>query len=61
MVAARVIRMIRGEALPTLDGGPIVVEAETVCIHSDTPTAVPIATALRRALAGAGITVQAQA
>jgi UPF0271 protein len=61
MVAERVIGMIRGQAIPTLDGAPIVVKVETVCIHSDTPTAVPIARALRRALAAAGITVQALA
>jgi UPF0271 protein len=59
MVADRVIRMIRGEALPTLDGDPIVIAAETICIHSDTPTAVSLATALRESLVAASIAVRA--
>jgi UPF0271 protein len=57
-VADRVVRMIRGEKIPTLDGGHITIAADTVCIHSDTPTAVPIASALRDALMDAGITVR---
>ncbi|HWV25540.1 MAG TPA: 5-oxoprolinase subunit PxpA [Thermomicrobiales bacterium] len=57
-VGERVIRMIRGEAIPTVDGDPIAIEAETICIHSDTPTAVPIARELRRMLGEAGIAVE---
>lgn len=58
-VADRVIRMTRGEPIPTVDGDPIVVRADTVCIHSDTPAAVAMAKALRGALDAAGITVRA--
>lgn len=58
-IAERVIRMTRGEAIPTVDGDPIVVEADTVCIHSDTPSAVAIASSLRAALDVAGIVVRA--
>lgn len=58
-VAERVIRIIRGEPIPTIDGDPIVIEAETICIHSDTPPAVPIAATLRHLLAGAGVIVKA--
>lgn len=61
LVAARVIQMIRGEAIPTLDGEPILIGADTVCIHSDTITAVSIATALHRALTDVGITIRALA
>lgn len=57
-VSDRVIRMTRGEAIPTVDGGPIVVRADTVCIHSDTPAAVAMAQALRGALDAAGIAVR---
>ncbi len=57
-VADRVIRMTRGEAIPTVDGDPIVVRADTVCIHSDTPAAVAMAKALRGALDAAGIAVR---
>ncbi len=58
-VADRVIRMTRGEPISTVDGGPIVVRADTVCIHSDTPAAVAMAKALRGALDAAGIVVRA--
>lgn len=58
-VADRVIRMTRGEPIRTVDGDPIVVRADTVCIHSDTPAAVAMAKALRGALDAAGITVRA--
>jgi UPF0271 protein len=57
-VAARVVTMTKGEPIPTVDGGPIVVRADTVCIHSDTPDAVAIARAVRGALDGAGIKVR---
>ena len=58
-IADRVVRMIRGEEIPTLDGGQITIAADTICIHSDTPTAVPIASALRQALAEAGVAIRA--
>lgn len=58
-VSERVIRMTRGDAIPTVDGGPIVMRADTVCIHSDTPAAVAMARALRGALDAAGIAVRA--
>jgi UPF0271 protein len=58
-VAARIINITQGEPIPTIDGDPIVVRADTVCIHSDTPDAVEIARAVRGALDGAGITVRA--
>lgn len=59
MVGERVIRIIQGEPILTLDGQSVVIAADTVCIHSDTPTAVPIAKAIRRMLAEAKIDVQA--
>lgn len=57
-VAERVVRMIRGEPIPTLDGPPLLITADTICIHSDTVTAVPIAQALRQALDEARIEVR---
>jgi 5-oxoprolinase (ATP-hydrolysing) subunit A len=59
LVADRMIRMMRGERIPTLDDGNIRLEADTICVHSDTPTAVPIAKALRRGLESAGVVVRA--
>lgn len=59
IIAKRVISIIRGEPVPTLDGYSRTVEADTICIHSDTFGAVEMATALRRALGDAGIDVRA--
>jgi 5-oxoprolinase (ATP-hydrolysing) subunit A len=43
----------------TADGSPIEVNAETICIHGDTPGAPEIARAVRNALEGAGVAVRA--
>jgi 5-oxoprolinase (ATP-hydrolysing) subunit A len=57
-VAARGVRMASGEAIDAATGAPVVVRAETLCIHSDTPGALELATALRAALDGAGVRVR---
>jgi UPF0271 protein len=59
LVTDRMIRMMRGEPVPTLDDGSIRLEADTICVHSDTPTAAPIAKALRHGLEAAGVVVRA--
>ena len=48
--AARVLRMIRDQAVATTAGRDIPVKATTVCVHSDTPSAVAIAAELARVL-----------
>jgi UPF0271 protein len=48
--AARVLRVIRENAVTTTTGRDIAVRATTVCVHSDTPSSVAIATALAQAL-----------
>lgn len=57
-ITERLIDMIRGEPIPTIDGDSITVRADTVCIHSDTPSAVPIAETIRSALDAAGVAVR---
>jgi UPF0271 protein len=42
-----------------LPGPPVAVRAETICLHGDGPAAVATATAVRAALAAAGIDVRA--
>jgi UPF0271 protein len=48
--AARCIRAVKEGLTKTIDGIDIPVQAETVCIHSDTPNVVAIARAVHRAL-----------
>jgi UPF0271 protein len=59
VIAERCVRLVtRGEVV-AVDGTVVAVEAQSVCVHGDTEGAVTIATAVRRALAGAGVTLAA--
>lgn len=57
VAAARIVRLIETGEVETQSGGTLRLHADTICLHSDTPTAVPIARALRAALDEAGIAV----
>ena len=50
---AQVLRMVNQGSLVAVDGTVVKVQADTVCIHGDKPTAVPFVKALRQALADA--------
>jgi UPF0271 protein len=56
--AERAVEIASGSVAAT-DGSRVPIEAETICCHGDTPGAVDIAAAVRRALEGAGVTVEA--
>jgi UPF0271 protein len=49
--------MVREGQLVAVDGTAVKVQADTVCIHGDKPTAVPFVRALRQALASASVAV----
>ncbi len=55
--AARVLRMLRDDKVRSVDGVDIDVQAETVCVHGDTPGAVEFARALRAQLKNEGVTI----
>jgi len=55
--AAQALAIAKGEKLRAQDGD-LVVRADTLCIHSDSPGAVETAAAVRKALDGAGITIR---
>lgn len=57
--ANRVLRMLREGLVRAVDGTDIAIEADTVCIHGDTPEAVDFAKKLRANLAAAGVAVTA--
>lgn len=42
--------LARGEPVAALDGGEVRIEADTLCLHSDTPNAINIAAAVHAAL-----------
>lgn len=57
-VAKRMVRLVTEGVITTIDGDELELQADSICVHSDTPTAVAIATALRRAFDEAGITIR---
>ncbi|KRE63686.1 5-oxoprolinase subunit PxpA [Nostocoides sp. Soil756] len=58
-VAERVVRMVRDGVVTAVDGTEVGIRARSVCVHGDTPGAVGLATAVRTALARAGIGLEA--
>lgn len=56
-VAAKVLRACNEGTVQTVDGQPIAVEFDSVCIHSDTPGALTLIQATRDALLGQGVTL----
>jgi 5-oxoprolinase (ATP-hydrolysing) subunit A len=58
-VAERVLRMVTESSVVGVDGSVVAVEADSVCVHGDSPGAVAMAQAVRARLAGAGVTLEA--
>jgi 5-oxoprolinase (ATP-hydrolysing) subunit A len=57
--ANRVFGMLRDNKVKAIDGSEVRVEADTICVHGDTPGAVDFARELRLALHQMGIVVAA--
>ena len=57
--AARAVRMVQGGFVETLNGARVSVGIDSLCVHGDTPGAVAMAHAVRRALEDAGVTLAA--
>jgi UPF0271 protein len=53
-IAARVRRLVEHKELVAIDGAIIHVNAESICVHGDTPGAVAIARLVRDELVAAG-------
>ncbi len=56
-VAERVLRVVQESRIIAVDGTPVTVAAESVCLHGDSPGAVEMARAVRSALTAAGVDV----
>ena len=57
-VAARAVRLAVDGTVIAVDGSVVRVEAESLCVHGDTPGAVAMAGTVRAALADAGVDVR---
>lgn len=58
IVADRVVRMATGQPICDIEGNPLQVRADSVCVHSDTPGALEMAEEMRSALNKAAIDVK---
>jgi UPF0271 protein len=56
--AARMVEMVTAGAIVTQSGRQIPTRIDTICLHGDTPTAVAIAGAVRRALSDTGVALK---
>ncbi|MFZ2510222.1 MAG: 5-oxoprolinase subunit PxpA [Gordonia sp. (in: high G+C Gram-positive bacteria)] len=59
-VAHRVVELVTTGSLLAIDGSRIAVDADSICLHGDTPGAVEHARAVRAALAAAAVDVRAR-
>jgi UPF0271 protein len=55
--AAQAVDIVVNQRVTTSTGKAIPIQAHTVCIHGDTPNAVDVASAVRKALSGAGVEI----
>jgi 5-oxoprolinase (ATP-hydrolysing) subunit A len=56
-VATRVVRLVTEGRITAVDGTEITMRADSVCVHGDSPGAVEMASAVRKALTGAGVEI----
>ncbi len=56
--AERVLGVVETGTIQSIDGNPVWLGADTVCVHGDTPQAIAIATTIRDRLEQAGIAVR---
>ena len=58
LVARRMLRLVRDGVVEAIDGSLAHVQAQSICVHGDSPGAVEMARAVRKALEGDGIAVR---
>lgn len=57
-ITARILRLLETGCITAIDGTDIKVEADSICVHGDTPAATSLAQSVRYALSNAGITLK---
>jgi UPF0271 protein len=58
-VVARAVRMVKDRTVVAIDGSLVKLEADTICVHGDTPGSDVLAAKIRTGLEAAGVTVKA--
>jgi UPF0271 protein len=59
LVVSRAVRMVTERTVEAIDGTRVAIQADTICVHGDTPGADTLARRLRTALEAARVTVRA--
>jgi 5-oxoprolinase (ATP-hydrolysing) subunit A len=57
-ITANMVRLATERTIVARDGSQFAVDAESICVHGDTPGAVAMASAVRAGLEAAGVTVR---
>lgn len=57
-ITANMVRLVEDNVLIAIDGDRISSQAESICVHSDTPGAVEMAHKVRSALEDSGVTIR---
>jgi 5-oxoprolinase (ATP-hydrolysing) subunit A len=57
-VARRMVSMLMTGRLRSVDGADLAISARSICVHGDSPGAVAMAVAVRKALAEAGVEIR---
>ena len=58
-VAARMLRLVREGVVADLNGNDVRIEADSICVHGDSPGAVEMARAVRARLQAEGVAISA--
>jgi UPF0271 protein len=58
-VVSRAVRMIKDRSVIAIDGSTVTLEADTICVHGDTPGSDVLAAKIRAGFESAGVTVKA--
>ena len=58
-VVARAVRMVKDRTVVAIDGSIVRLDADTICVHGDTPGSDVLAAKIRRGFEAAGISVKA--
>ncbi|KPZ03072.1 ATP-dependent DNA helicase DinG [Pseudomonas syringae pv. spinaceae] len=58
LVAQRMLRLVQSGSIEAIDGRLVRIEADSICVHGDSPAAVEMARELRRVLEQASTSLQ---
>lgn len=58
LVAQRMLRLVQSGSIEAIDGSFVKIEADSICVHGDSPAAVEMARELRRVLEHANTSLQ---